>query len=523
MAATITVVCPQCKTKIGASAQHIGRQGRCPRCGTLVQIKANDADSLISLRPEQAGRSGTWGPSKDLDTDVNPWLAAITGGIATVFLYAIFIWMDRGPHWKLGEFMCDRGWVQPAITFVTCWGISLLIFKLFAVRRQLVTPERELELIPLDIGLQVTSGNVDAFLGHLNGLSRERQGSILLRRVRGALEHFKFRNSVPEVQTYLSTQAQVDASGVDSGYTLLRAFIWVCPILGFVGTVIGISVAISQLQGALERAKAPAPGAAATAAAPADPAKMQKAIEDGMAGVTSGLSTAFDTTLLGLICVILLLFPTELLRKAEYATLDRIEVYANESLLRRMSEGGPSLDKDPAAYAREALHAAFQQHQQWLAQWQDQVGRLGQTVGGKFEVAIRDVVRVLGETEAARLERIDKVSGVLDQILVQANRTAEAALRTSERTAAQSERSAEALVGLQDRLGGFAQWLDEILGQFQRLTDLRGNGVPPGTIPPTVLPPLSSDNEVVSLTTIGTPPADAPGSRTRSGWLGGRR
>ena len=104
------------------------------------------------------------------------------------------------------------------------------------------------------------------------------------------------------------------------------------------------------------------PAATAGVSTPADPAPAEdvsfQKMKEGMKGVTSGLSTAFDTTLYGLVATIFLLFPTELLRKSEYATLDKIEVYANESLLRRMSEGGPSLDKDPVGFAREALQAA---------------------------------------------------------------------------------------------------------------------------------------------------------------------
>src|SRR5262249_49439936 len=151
------------------------------------------------------------------------------GLTTTLFLYVIFyllFMVPQGtlPH-RVGEFMVHNA-AQPALTFILCWAAALLIMKYLAVRRQLVDPERELELIPLDIGLQITAGNVDEFLSHLNGLRGERQGSILLRRIRGALEYFKFRNSVPEVQSYLSTQAEIDASGVDSGYTLLRAFIW---------------------------------------------------------------------------------------------------------------------------------------------------------------------------------------------------------------------------------------------------------------------------------------------------------
>ena len=63
MAATITVVCPQCKNKMKASAQHIGRQGRCPACNALVPIKAAETDSIVSLMPDDpsqrsSGRHG---------------------------------------------------------------------------------------------------------------------------------------------------------------------------------------------------------------------------------------------------------------------------------------------------------------------------------------------------------------------------------------------------------------------------------------------------------------------------------
>ncbi|CAN5624529.1 hypothetical protein BH23PLA1_BH23PLA1_34120 [soil metagenome] len=468
MTTTITVVCPQCKHKMRASAQHLGRQGRCPACNALVSIKAADADSLVSLLPEASSRSGAWGRKKAISTDVNPWLTAAIAAIVTIFLYAVFLWMVREPreYW-FGQFMCQRGFVQPTITFVTCWGLSLLAFRFLAVRRQLVDSGRELELIPLDIGMQITSGNVDEFLAHLNQLPRDRQDSILLRRIRGALEHFKFRNSVPEVQNYLSTQAEIDASGVDSGYTLLRAFIWVCPILGFVGTVLGISGAIGGLKQSLDEGGPPARAAVATAN-PGAGAFEQK-IKEGMNNVTGGLATAFDTTLLGLVCVILLLFPTELLRKVEYATLDRIEVYANESLLRRMSEGGASMDKDPAAYAREALEGAFQQHQQWLAQWQDQVARLGQNIGGKFEVAMREVLQRLSQDEALRLERMAQLASTLDQVLDQARRTAEAAQRTSDQATSNAQRATESRDKLQDRLGSVASLFDQILDQHQQV------------------------------------------------------
>jgi biopolymer transport protein ExbB/TolQ len=473
MAATITVVCPQCKNRMKASTQHIGRQGRCPACNALVPIKAIESDSAVSLLPEDPSQR-SFGRGGGGATDVDPWLPAAIGLTVTLFLQVIFVLLHRtNPDNRVGQFM-THNFAQPVLTFVCCWAISLLIMKYRAVQRQLVDPERELELIPLDIGMQITAGNVDQFLNHLNRLPAERQGSILLRRIRGALEYFKFRNSVPEVQSYLSTQAEIDASGVDSGYTLLRAFIWVCPILGFVGTVIGISVAINELRSSI----APPAPAAVSSSADAEPADNLnfEAMKEGMRGVTSGLATAFDTTLYGLVATILLLFPTELLRKSEYAALDKIEVYANESLLRRMSEGGPALDKDPAGFAREALQTAFQQHQQWLAQWQDQVARLGQTIGGKFEISLGSVVQKLMQDEATRLERMGQIGQSLDRILDEAHRGVEAAGHASFQSSTEAQRAAQAMSQMLERLSDSAQVLTRILDQHQKLAGSTTDG-----------------------------------------------
>jgi biopolymer transport protein ExbB/TolQ len=520
MAATVTVVCPNpsCRHKMKAAAQHVGRQGRCPVCKTLVAIKPSEAESLVGLVSDDPSRSRTSLQRRGGETEVNTWLAALIGLTATTFLYALFLVLQRN-NLEPGKFMCENVPIESMITFVCCWSAAILGMRLMAVRRQLVTPDRELELIPLDISLQITGDNVDEFLGHLGGLPPDRQDSILWRRIRGALEHFKFRNSVPEVQTYLSTQAELDASAVDSGYTLLRAFIWVCPILGFVGTVLGISRAMGELRNAVGGEPPVAAVVAAVAAGPDDFGEITKALK----GVTSNLATAFSATLLGLVATIVLLFPTELLRKAEYMTLDRIEVIANESLLRRMSEGGPALDKDPAGYAREALQTAFQQHQQWLAQWQDQVTRLGQSVGKQFEVGLREAVQHLSQDEAARLDRMGRMAETLDQILVHAKQTTESAQQASQRSAADAERAVAAVSQLHERLGGYAHLLDQVLEQQQRLVEQKASG--PAVSPIDALRgDVSPLVDLVDPTTVPPPPKAASphtGSDVRS-WGFGR-
>lgn len=400
MAATITVVCPQCQHRMRASTEHVGKSGKCPVCKALVQIAAPLDESFSPTLAPVADAAPATG------IRANTLLAGLFGVAATALLYgAVFYPLAKGKYW-LGTFMCERGLIQHTITLVTCWGLALLVLRYLAVRRELDTADLELELIPLEIGLQITPDNLDQFLGHVDALPAEQSGSILGRRIRGALEHFKHRHSVPEVQTYAASQAELEASAVDSGYTLLRAFIWVCPILGFIGTVQGISQAITGLEGFL--------------ASNPDAVNMQDALMNAMRNVTKNLAVAFDTTYLGLVCVVILMFPTEALRKIEFEMLDRVEGFANESLVRRMADDGGAGTGEMPEVVRATLESAFKEHQKWLAQWQAQVARLGQEIGRDFEVGLAATQERLAQAEAARLDKIDRAAHVVEEMFAHA-------------------------------------------------------------------------------------------------------
>ena len=398
MATTITVVCPNCNNRMRASAEYIGRKGRCPSCKSLVEIRsAADDQSMVTMHPvtDRQEAKALLNP-----TEVPSWQGGLVGLAATAILYLLVFWPLSYLTWEplknVGLLFVARGWIPYVIVLVTCWGLALLVLKAIAVKRQQGYAELELELIPLEIGLQITPDNVDQFLDHLGSTPIAQRLSILGRRIQAALEHFKSRKSVPEVQEYLAKHAEIDASSVDAGYTLLRAFIWAVPILGFIGTVIGISAAVGELRTALDAGQD---------------------IREGLEGITQGLSTAFDTTLIALIMAILLLFPTESLRKSEYQMLDRIEFFANEQLLRRMTDvgEGPDLERMPDV-VKDALGAAFQEHQRWLVEWQAQVAELGRIVGGEFEQVVMRVEDRMSNTETKRLDRLSDVSRMLSEV-----------------------------------------------------------------------------------------------------------
>jgi biopolymer transport protein ExbB/TolQ/DNA-directed RNA polymerase subunit RPC12/RpoP len=447
MPSTIEFPCPKCERKIRAQAKHIGQKGKCPNCGYKVIIQGPSEEVDLAPVDEMTTSMAT--------TDVSGPLSAVIGAAVTGVLYA-FVFLAIANTY-VGELFIDRGPIPFVITFVTSWGLSILALKYIAVRRQLSYAGLELDFIPLETGMQITGENTDKFVRHLEELPKKMRESIIGRRIHGALDHFRARTRVPEVQAYLGSRAELDASSVDSGYTLLRAFIWAVPILGFIGTVMGISGAVSKLAEQLDTAGPAQVAAAEPADVAADPeegadASMGSKMIAAMGGVTQGLAVAFDTTFLALIMAIILLFPTEALRKTEYGMLDRIEAFTNGSLLRRMSddtEAGPL----PPEVAR-ALEPAFQEHQRWLVKWQKQVGALGDVIGQAFDDRVMQVEQRFESMGASRIEEMQQIVTALSDASHEITEAMNGCALATQQTAENLRSTTESVGAVQDRLDG---------------------------------------------------------------------
>ena len=142
--------------------------------------------------------------------------------------------------------------------------------------------------------------------------------SLIVNRIRKALELFESRTNNGEVGAYLNTQSDIDANRSTGSYSLVRVFLWAIPILGFIGTVIGLSVAVGSL----------------AMGDNADP----EALKSSINSLTSGLGTAFDTTLLGLVLSILMSFPLAAVQKKEDETLTMIDAFCVEELLPKLND-----------------------------------------------------------------------------------------------------------------------------------------------------------------------------------------
>jgi hypothetical protein len=117
----------------------------------------------------------------------------------------------------------------------------------------------------------------------------------------------------------------------------VKAFLWAIPIMGFIGTVLGLSHALLSLS--------------------FDNLEDVKAIIGVLKGVISGLGSAFDATLVGLVFAMLVNFPMNGLFKAEDENLNDIDSFCNEVLIPRLHDGSGVAGGDQEAMMNHLVHA----------------------------------------------------------------------------------------------------------------------------------------------------------------------
>lgn len=308
------LACPHCSASLEIAPQHLGHQVQCPACGqrltvpTSAELETQQAkNGKKTQHPERTG----WEEQDHANVSF-----PTSFGFAVVLTASFFLLLLPFQGNRVTDLFLDRGWVNYVETFLFFWGLVILVMKWRKNRSQ----ERAilLNLFPNHLGKEIHVGTVGAFIDHVYQLPPKLRDSLMVNRMRKALELFESRVNNSEVADFLNTQSDIDANRSGSSYSILKVFLWAIPILGFIGTVIGLSVAVGSL----------------AMGDTSDPEALKASIDS----LTDGLSTAFDTTLLGLILSILMSFPLAAVQKKEDETLTMIDAFCVEKLLPKLND-----------------------------------------------------------------------------------------------------------------------------------------------------------------------------------------
>ena len=335
-------LCLACEKPLRVRAELAGRKCRCPYCNASVVVPEGDStissapgipsidtrksDSpSVSTRTQRKDRSSTrksQSSSGIRSSSDGSSVSLVTSGViaigATIVTFTL-LYPLKASGIRLGAMFWDSIGVNFPTTLLMFWSFAILILKW----RQLTVQRSAMlmDLLPNTISQEITLDSLDQFVSHIRTLPEKARESIIVNRVLRGIEHFRVRKSAAETVTMMESQSAIDAANVASSYAIIKVFIWAMPILGFIGTVMGVSSAVSGLSATLENASD------------------VSAVTESMKGVFGGLGTAFDTTLIALIMSMIVKIPTSALQRNEDAVVTIADEYCNETLLRRLNDG----------------------------------------------------------------------------------------------------------------------------------------------------------------------------------------
>jgi len=219
------------------------------------------------------------------------------------------------------------------------------------------------------------------------------QDAYLIRRLREALEYVHRKRSAETLDEELRSLADVDVARMHATYALVRIIVWAIPILGLLGTVIGITAAVANLSPQL--------------------------LESSITKVTAGLGVAFDHTALALGLSMGLMFSQFLVERYETLLLSAVDARASAELVGRFATGSARAGTDGASLRQiaDALIRTMQllverQTELWQATIDKAHGRwseLSGATGKQLETALSSALGQSLELHAARVVQSEQV------------------------------------------------------------------------------------------------------------------
>lgn len=250
-------------------------------------------------------------------TDVNIWLVLLsTLLIAGAFFIGLCHVPDAVRSTKFISMILARGWTPYVMVILFVMAMMILFLKW----RKLAFQEKafKVELIPVGNNFSLNSETALDVLKTLNESVDDPKRFVLFNRIERALLNLKNVGNVSDVSEMLRAQAENDESHMDSSYGLLSGIIWVIPILGFIGTVVGLSGAIGGFGAVLSTDT------------------NVSSLRESLAPVTSSLGIAFDTTFVALVLAMIIQALMTILRKQEELFLDACRDYAHVNVISRL-------------------------------------------------------------------------------------------------------------------------------------------------------------------------------------------
>lgn len=239
------------------------------------------------------------------------------GGLGAFGFYAL---LDAGAFASLP--MVERYVAGHPVEYVTTVmffvALASLVLRTIDTQGQWWRLWRSVRLLGTVPAAPQPAASVGALRERLRSHSGLKPADALARRMDDVLDHVERQGSGERLDEQLRYLSEMEAVRAHESGALFRIIVWAIPILGFLGTVMGITIAIANL----------------------DPTTL----EESMNEVTLGLAVAFDTTALALALSLVLMFGKFFVDSLESRLFAAVDRRADAELLGRFETepGGPN-------------------------------------------------------------------------------------------------------------------------------------------------------------------------------------
>ena len=247
-------------------------------------------------------------------TTANTWLSLFLGAILFVGFYAFLLFI---PNTQFARDFTNQGSIPYLTCFFSAWAVAILFLK----SRKLKYQRKAIEyvVVPDQHDFVLSSSTVDQVIDQIYSIVDDPRRFLLFNRIVIALSNLKNLGQVGDVDDILRSQAENDESVTETSYMLLGAFIWAIPVLGFIGTVLGLSDAIGGFGDVLQKTSSD-----------------MNSVKQELQKTTAGLSMAFVTTLQALVAAMGIQIWMTFQKKDELEFLDDCSSYCLKNVVNRL-------------------------------------------------------------------------------------------------------------------------------------------------------------------------------------------
>lgn len=257
-------------------------------------------------------------------TAVNPILSILVATFLTGAFYGLLLSIRSQFKGDLVETLTmpflRAGNLPTVVPVVFIFFMSLEI--LFIKGRKVALQEKAFEwaVVPAQPDFVLVETSAQAVLDRIHAIIDQPKQFILLNRIERALSNLRRLKQVSEVSSVLRGQAEDDENAVASSFTLLQGLVWAMPVLGFIGTVQGLSSAVGGFGKVLQTAGD------------------LTSIKGALTNVSSGLATAFETTLVALVASLIVQLCITLRQRQELGLLDECSEYCQGNVISKLMD-----------------------------------------------------------------------------------------------------------------------------------------------------------------------------------------